>query len=96
MLIEFVIKEPGKRSAGQDNGRMESPPVSLLHRIRETGARQDWEQLSQLCMPRLYHRVRRGKNGRVDAGDMVHHVLVTLMEHLTTGNYDEKFSVRAW
>ena len=75
---------------------MDTTPVSLLQRIRESASPGDWEQLTQLCTPLLFHWVRRGNISGDEAGDMVQDVLVTLIEQLPRWNYDDRQSFRAW
>lgn len=75
---------------------MDTTPVSLLIRIRNAPTQQDWEQLSQLCTPLLYFWVSRGHIRGDEASDIVHDVLVALMERLPHWNYDGRQSFRAW
>ncbi len=75
---------------------MDTTPVSLLRRIRQSGSSEDWELLTQLCTPLLYHWVRRGRIGGDEAADMVHDVLVTLIEQLPHWDYDARQSFRGW
>jgi RNA polymerase sigma-70 factor (ECF subfamily) len=75
---------------------MDSTPGSLLNRIQLSATKEDWEQLSQLCTPLLYHWVRRGNIGRDEADDMVQDLLVTLLEQLPNWQYDRNQSFRAW
>jgi RNA polymerase sigma-70 factor (ECF subfamily) len=75
---------------------MDVTPVSLLRRLRESPQDEDWRQMTILCTPLLYAWVRSGGVTSDEASDLVHDVLVTLIETLPHWRYDEQRSFRKW
>lgn len=76
-----------------------SPPstsASLLLRLRQLSAREDWQRFVDLYKPFLQHCARRLGMDATEADDLIQEVFVILMEQLPTFVYQAGKSFRAW
>jgi len=75
---------------------MDTTPVSLLLRIRETGDREAWRKLVELTTPLLFSWAHSTRLQGADAADLVQDVLAVMVQALPTFDYDRDKSFRGW
>lgn len=73
-----------------------STPVSLLARLRERPAAENWARFVELYSPLLYTWASRLGLTEHDAADLVQDVFATLVERLPQFQYEPEKSFRAW
>lgn len=75
---------------------MNTTPVTLLQRIRDSGDAEAWERLVELATPMLYAWAHRVGLRRDDAADLVQDVFLLLAVKLPEFQYDPSQSFRGW
>lgn len=75
---------------------MDSTPVSLLARMRNSNDEVAWARFVELATPLLNSWARRIGLKSQDASDLVQEVLVVLLEKLPGFTYDRDRSFRGW
>ncbi|HLW65165.1 MAG TPA: sigma-70 family RNA polymerase sigma factor [Gemmataceae bacterium] len=75
---------------------MDSTPVSLLERLRQTGDDAAWARFVRLYTPLLFHWLRRTSISEDDAADLVQEVLLVLVKRLAEFQYDRSQSFHRW
>lgn len=75
---------------------MDTTPVSLLLRIRESGDADAWRRLVALTTPLLLSWTRHMRLQEADAKDLVQEVLAVLSKRLPEFDYDREKSFRGW
>ena len=76
--------------------RMDTTPVSLLVRIKESGDAEAWRRLVDLTTPLLFSWTHAARLQGADAADLVQDVLTVLAQRLPTFEYDAEKSFRGW
>jgi RNA polymerase sigma-70 factor (ECF subfamily) len=75
---------------------MNSTSVSLLERLRQPAAPEDWGRFVQLYTPLLYYWACRLGLQEQDAADLVQEVFTTLVQKLPEFAYEPDRSFRGW
>ena len=75
---------------------MDTTPVSLLLRIKESGDREAWRKLVELTTPLLFSWAHAARLQGADSADLVQDVLAVLVKTLPTFDYDRDKSFRGW
>lgn len=75
---------------------MNTTPVSLLNRLRQSGEQEVWQRFVDLYTPLLYHWGRQLQLQESDVSDLVQDVLVLLVQKLPEFTYNPDNSFRAW
>ncbi len=75
---------------------VDSTSVSLLRRLREHGAEEDWLRFSRLYAPLVFHWGRHHGLDPNDAADLVQEVMTKLVVKLREFQYDPQLKFRAW
>src|SRR5438105_4669596 len=71
-------------------------PVSLLQRLRETHAEEDWRRFVRLYTPLLLYWARRLCRAPADPADLVQEVFAKLTTELPRFRYDPQRRFRGW
>jgi RNA polymerase sigma-70 factor, ECF subfamily len=75
---------------------MHTTPVSLLQRLGSSPTPAAWERFIRLYTPLLFYWARRRGLQEHDAADLVHDVLVVLVQKLPEFQYRPGKSFRGW
>ena len=75
---------------------MDTTPVSLLLRIKESGDQVAWRRLVEFTTPLLFSWAHAARLQGADAADLVQEVLTVLVQALPTFDYDRDKSFRGW
>lgn len=75
---------------------MNTTPVTLLKRIRESGDAEAWDRFVELATPALYAWAHRAGLRHDDAADLVQEVFLLLAVKLPQFQYDPSQSFRGW
>lgn len=75
---------------------VQTTSISLLKRLRQTAADQDWRRFVEIYTPLLFHWVRQAHVRPPDDADVVQEVFVLLLEKLPLFEYDVEKSFRGW
>jgi RNA polymerase sigma-70 factor (ECF subfamily) len=75
---------------------MNTTPVSLLERLRQSPEQKAWARFVELYTPLLFHWARRVGLQEPDAADLVQDVFALLLQKLPEFTYDRHRSFRAW
>jgi len=75
---------------------MHTTSVSLLMRLKQPGAGDDWKRFVDLYTPLLFYWARRAGLQSPDDADLVQDVFALLVEKLPLFDYDSQKSFRGW
>ncbi len=75
---------------------MDTTPVSLLQRLQQPEAAEDWPRFVELYAPLLLSWARRLGLQDADAADLVQDLFTHLLNKLPSFRYDPRQSFRAW
>jgi RNA polymerase sigma-70 factor (ECF subfamily) len=75
---------------------MNTTSASLLDRLRQPGAEDDWTRFVKLYSPLLYTWAHRLGLSDADAADLVQDVFAMLVQKLPEFRYDQQNSFRSW
>jgi len=78
------------------NAAMNRTPVSLLERLRQPCADEDWTKFVDLYTPLIYYWARGTGLSAHDAADLVQDVLTILVRKMPDFSYDPRKSFRGW
>lgn len=73
-----------------------STRISLLLRVRDLGNQESWEEFVELYGPLILRYLRRTGVSQQDALELVQDVLLKVVQHIGTFQYDPNRSFRAW
>ena len=75
---------------------VDSTSVSLLRRLRESDAEDDWVRFSKLYTPLVFYWGRSQGLDATDAADLVQDVMAKLVVKLREFQYDQSLKFRSW